>query len=343
MKMVKFAKIYLWILVAAVCLWQLPSWWNFLTADASSTPFVLYSALADDFVIKKTVDGKSVCELSDGSRIARKEYDSLLPDYFCRQLASENRLPDTILGRAVSLKYLNDENLSMRIKPEQIFGPQIPLYQLMESQSGRVDLEMPDDVFRMTETGIEFVRKIDNTIDEEKSQMFTQAFDSAYFNFPALEIASNLSEKKKYDNGFLLVDARNRIFNMKMAKGKPVIEKIELPHGIVPRHCFVTEFAGRHTLGLFFDKDNYLYAITLPAKETKKVDIPPLNLEDDEVLIMGNIFSWTIRVKNDKQIAWYAVDSQDFKLKKTYAVDQEDSSVKGLTFIKNDWVRLGWR
>ena len=42
------------------------------------------------------------------------------------------------------------------------------------SMSGRVDLSMPDDVFRVTSKGLEFIGMKTNTVDTDKSQLFTE-------------------------------------------------------------------------------------------------------------------------------------------------------------------------
>lgn len=341
--MVKTAKIFLWFLIAVVCLWQLPYIWNFLSAKQQTTPFVLYSSVAGDFTIRRSVDNNSSWALVTGEKLTRHEYDSLLPEYFAKQLASENRLPDTILSKPVSLKFLTDENISFRIKPEALFGPSIPLYQMLEGASGRVDLEMPPDVFRITDSKMEFINKDDNKVNEDKSTLFTEALKNADFAFPAAEVAGNPTVKKKYDNGFLIVDSKERLFNLKMVKGNPVLKRISVPLGITPKHCLVTEFNGKHRLGLFFDTKNCLYVIALPDNRVLKVEIPPVDLLEEEMTVMGNAFTWTIRIKNDEKITWYAVDSQDFKLLKTYTETSGESYLKGLSFEKNGWIDLGWR
>lgn len=341
--MVKTAKIFLWFLIAVVCLWQLPYIWNFLSAKQQTTPFVLYSSVAGDFTIRRSVDNNASWALTTGEKLTRKEYDSLLPEYFAKQLASENRLPDTILSKPVSLKFLTDENISFRIKPEAIFGPSIPLYQMLESASERVDLEMPPDVFRITDSKIEFINKDDNKINEDKSREFTTALNSAEFAFPAVEVAGNPTVKKKYDNGFLIVDSKGRLFNLRMVKGKPYVKRIALPLGITPVNCLVTEFNGQHSLGLFFDTKNCLYVIALPDYKILKVEIPPIDLLEEEVTVIGNAFTWTFRIKNDDKITWYAVDSENFKQLKTYSESSGESYAKGLSFEKNGWIDLGWR
>lgn len=341
--MKRIAQIYLIIVTAVICLWQLPWIYNFFTVEAYTTPFILYSSVVDDFVVRKTENKKIVCSGLDGTTYTINQYDSILPEYQARQLAAYDCLPDTLFGRAVSLKMLTEEAISMRIKPEMVFGPQIPLYQLMESQSGRVDFEMPDDVFRITDSKIEFVIKDSNKVNEPKSQKFTEALSDAGFVFPAVEIAGNPTSKKRYDNGYLITDSRNCLFNLKMEKGNPNVQQIEFDQQIVPCHIFVTEFTGMHSLGMFFDQNGKLYVITMPEKEIKMVDIPPVDLHADEVFIMGNIFTWTIRIKNDDTVSWYAVDAQNFAQKKSYSQPVGYEYVKGLDFEENGWIVPGWR
>lgn len=341
--MVKIAKIYLRILIAAVCLWQVPYFYNFMTAEQESVPFTLYSSLAKDFVSRGIVEGKTLFWRSDGEPVGRDEYDSLLPEYFARQLASDDRLPDSILSKPVNLKYLTDENISFKIKPEYVYGPKIPLYQLLESEPGRVDFEPSPDVFRITDKRIEFINKRSNQINKEKTAKFTIAFKTADFEFPALNIAGNPSVKKKYDNGYLISDSKGRLYNFKMVKGRPYIRRIDLPLGVTPEHCFVTEFSGRHHLGMFFDRKDCLYVITSDDYRILKVGIPPVDLHDSEVFIMGSVFTWTIRVKNEDSTCWYAVDSRSYKLLKKHIEKNENKAVRGLSFEKNGWIDLGWR
>lgn len=341
--MIKLAKTYLIILIVAVCLWQLPWFINFLTVKADNRPFVLYSSVINDFAMRKNVDGKSIFYDLNGNEYTKEQFDRLLPEYYARQLAADNSLSDTLFGQAVSLKLLTDENLSMRIKPEMIFGPQYPLYQMLESLSGRVDLEMPEDVFRISDTKIEFINKADNTINYEKSKIFTDELKKHGFDFPVREVAANSSDHKKYDNGFLLTDNDGTLFNLKMEKGKPIIRKIDIPNNVIPEHCFVTEFPGKHSLGVFFDSENNFYVITLPYYKVIKTELPPVDLENDEILVMGNMFTWTIRVNNTKQSTWYAVDSKEFKLLKTYNLPMENRQLGGLSFLKHGWINPNWK
>ena len=341
--MTKISKIYLYILVAVVCLWQLPWLFNFLTATPEERPFILYSSAIKDFAIRKNESGKTVYVDLNGNTYSKHQYDLLLPEYFARQLAADKSLPDTLFGQPVDLKLLTDENLTLRIKPETVFGPYIPLYQMFESQSGNVDLEMPPDVFRLDDTKMEFINKADNTLNAEKSADFTNELKKVGFEFPVVDVAGNVSEKKKYDNGYLFTDSEGCLFNVKMEQGRPVVRKIELPNGVVPTHCFVTEFIGRHSLGVFFDAAGQFYVITQPYNKIVKTELPPVDLGKGDFFVMGNMFTWTVRVTDEEKITWYAIDANNFSLLKKYYIPLSDSHLGGLSFLKNGWVRVNWK
>ena len=70
--------------------------------------------------------------------------------------------------------------------------------------SGRVDLSMPDDVFRVTSKGLEFIGMKTNTIDTDKSQLFTEAMVKKGFKFPCP--GGNPTTRKEYDEGYLILD-----------------------------------------------------------------------------------------------------------------------------------------
>ena len=100
-----------------------------------------------------------------GRTYSAREFDSILPTFYARQLLNDERFPDSLCGVAVTPRLLQSENFMFRSTPAEINKPRTGLYPLLESMSGRVDLEMPDDVFRITSSGIEFVVMATNRID----------------------------------------------------------------------------------------------------------------------------------------------------------------------------------
>ena len=89
-----------------------------------------------------------------GNNYTQEQTDSILPLFYVRQLMADERFPDSLMGVPVSPRQVQITNFNFRVSAADINAPSVPLYPLLESMSGRVDLKMPDDVFRITPHGI---------------------------------------------------------------------------------------------------------------------------------------------------------------------------------------------
>lgn len=321
--MIRFSKILLGITILLLLIWQLPWCYQFFASTPQRSPFTMYSSVIKDFAITKSAgDGKGM-ERTDlsGNQYTEAQFDSILPMFYYRQLLSDNRLPDSINGTAINPRIIQTENFNYRHSPEDINAPVIGLYPLLESMSGRVDLQMPDDVFRITGTGIEFIDIETNSPKETKSKQFTEAMSKKGFRFPAKRISGNPTTRKEYDEGYIMLDADNRLFHLKQVKGKPYVRHIELPKELNPKYIFITEFRNKKTLGFLTDSDNHFYVLENKTYEVKKVDIPSFNPEVDGLVILGNMFDWTIRVASTDADKYYAVDANDYSQIKSTAYE----------------------
>ena len=252
--------------------------------------------------------------------------------FYFRQLMSDERFPDTIQGIAVTPKMVQTENFNFRSVPSDINAPSIGLYPLMESMSGRVDLKMPDDVFRITSKGIEFIDMATNSVKEDKSLQFTEAMTKKDFRFPATEIVGNPTVKKEYDEGYLLLDADRRLFHLKQVKGRPYVRAITLPEGLTLKHLYLTEFRNKKTLAFMTDVNNAFYVLQNRTYEIVKTGIPVFNPETDALTIIGNMFDWTVRVTTPTSDNYYALNADDYSLIKKLENASSTHSMPGITF-----------
>lgn len=148
--MIRFSKIFFYITVAVLLVWQLPWCYAFLTLKPVKTPFTMYSSVLGDFVITQLDENKQLHRYdTKGNTYTQQQVDSLLPSLYVRQLTADERFPDTICGKAVSPKDIQLTNFTFKSVPSAINAPQTGLYFLMESMSKRVDLKMPEDAFRL--------------------------------------------------------------------------------------------------------------------------------------------------------------------------------------------------
>ena len=258
--MKRFSQILLYVTIVLLLVWQLPWCYNFFTSKPEKTPFTLYSFVIDDFAMMGQEGDKGMVRRDlSGNTYTQAQFDSILPMFYVRQLMADERFPDTINGVPVTPRLVQMENFNFRTVPSDINAPRIGLYPLLESMSGRVDLKMPGDVFRITDTGIEFVTIASNTIDHEKSSRFTEAMKKKGFVFPALEISGNPTTRKDYDEGYMLLDANRHLFHLKQVKDRPYVRAVDLPAGLELKHLFITEFKNRKTLAFMTDVNNTLY------------------------------------------------------------------------------------
>ena len=191
---------------------------------------------------------------------------------------------------------------------------------------------MPDDGFRITPHGIEFIVMENNTIDQEKSKVFTEVLKKKEFRFPAQYVAGNPSTRKEYDEGYLILDAEGKLFHMKQTQGRPYVRAIPLPEGLNAKYLFITEFQDRKTLGYITDVNNNFYVLKNKTYEVIKTGLPSYNPETDNFSIFGNMFDWTVCVTTDTAEEYYALDADNYSLIKSVSFPTSSNGMSGLRF-----------
>lgn len=345
----KLANIILGIIVAMLLVWELPWLYNnyavsfFHGDEIGGQPFTLYSGLADDFI--QNVNSGQGRRSVTGKEYTVEEADSLLPFFWTSQLINAGRLPDTIRGRAVSPQLIRHTNINFNRRAYETHTnrPNCGLWILLESLPKRVNLDYPDDAFRFTDSGIEFVNMNTNTLKPKKSKLFTDALLKKGFAFPVHELDGNPDTRKEYDEGYLLIDNERKMYHMKMTAGQPYVRRIEFDNDTVtPKFIFVTEFRSRCLRGMMTDENNVLYAIT-PDYEVKPIGGGiHFDPTQNNMMIMGNMFDWTIRVTTAEAEEFYGVSALDYSLLKTFIAPYgSDPYLPGLHFTEtiDRWVK----
>lgn len=333
--MLRLSKLIFWGLVALLALWQLPWCYNFFAAKSTTTPFTLYSSLAGDFaVLERGEDKQMIYTDRSGRDYTEDQFDSILPTFYYRQLVTDDRFPDSICGVAVTPRLIQQNNFTVRFNPSDINKAQIGLQQLLESMSGRVDLELPDDVFRLTDQGIEFVKMATNSLDQEKSASFTEMMLRKGFRFPAHHFSGNPTDRKEYDEGYVLLDADRRLFHLKQTKGRPYVRAIELPEEMTAERLYITEFPSRRTLCFVVDSEGGFWVVERDYRVVK-TGIPAFKPETESMLIFGNLFDWTVKIADENSERYYALDGNDYHLLDTMTYELSKQSIPGLKFTSS--------
>ncbi len=303
--------ILLTLLAALALIWGITSLGDMTAPKGDYVPFTLYSEVVEEFASLDNRDGEGTRYYDyAGREYTDSEFDSILPSFYYRQLVMDGRLPDSIRGIAVDQGLLERESFIFVSHPASLNTHETPLYFLLESMSKRVNLEMPEDVFRFTDRRIEFVNMESNSIEEEKSALYQRALEEKGVTFPIRLVAGNPTTRKAYDNGYLLVDAADRLYQLRQTVGRPFVRAIDLPEGVRPEYLFVTEYPAKRFLGFVVDREGSLYVIRLPEYRLQRADLPTLRMREEKLTILGNPFFWTVIQSNAEGAEYTALDAR---------------------------------
>jgi hypothetical protein len=189
---------YILILTAVIAAaTALPNLYWTIIEKPVKAPMIRYSCTDKTFMIFRS--GTTILRQdSKGNSYSRDEYERKLPMLYYVQLASTGKMPDSINGVELDMHTIRKASSNYWFQPKNMDGPQSGLYPLFESESGRVNLEMPNDFFRMKDR-LEFIDPKTNKVLKEKSTLFSSTLEKRGFTFPARIIAGIPTVKKSCD------------------------------------------------------------------------------------------------------------------------------------------------
>lgn len=318
--MIKFSKILLLAISTAVLSWFLPWLYALLTPSPSADPFCAFSPVSGEWIVSRSTTGekpviRQVAPYStnpeEGRQITVSQRDSLVPQLYYRQLLSHDLLPDTIAGKKVSPHTLKTHELFFNGSPRDINKKVAGVWLMMESMPARVDLTNPEEAFRFTPCGIEFLGIADNKINADRSRRFTEAMKSKGFSFPATDLSGNPTSKKPYDEGYLMIDSDGKVFHVKQQAGRPYVSRIILPDDVTASKVFIWEESDRSLLGMAVADDGTPFLIradghqAIPLRgENVKVDC-----RTESLMAMGSLFNFVLRLSGKEVTRWRAFDA----------------------------------
>lgn len=333
---VKFSR-YFWVLIIVmVSAYFIPKTYWMKFEKSVRAPFVAYSPVSNDYVITRSQEERGDSELrwkdTQGNLFTREENDSLLPFFNYRQLASTGKMPDTIAGVPVPLDTVRMNNFTFRLTPSTLNAVTIPLGSLMESNSGRVRLEMPEDFFRIDER-MEFINSNTNTVNEEKSKLFTDKLNEEGFVFPAKIIAGNPNPKKPFDEGYFVLDNKDQLFHIKMVKGEPFCVNTKIPEGTGIRYISVNELNIREFYAYIITNDNRFLLLSYDNYKLLEVPVENYVADRDVIFMISDMFYRTTSIVHPDHMEVFTC-GRDYKLIDKYSESWEtnETSTAGNVF-----------
>lgn len=317
---------YIVILVLSVVAlsWLMPWLYNLAFSTPARDPFVGWSPVIDRFVVS-IIDENDNLDIFDidpatgaaGRRWSREQRDSLMPEIYANQLSSKGLMPDSIKGIEMTPRNIRMNRWTFSSFPRN-FNRDVPaVYPLMESMPARFDLEEPKVVLTMY-GGVEITDIATNTIDSVKTQRFARMFAEKGFQFPARAAHANITTRKAYDNGYLIIDDDHNLYHLKMQVNRPSMAKIELPDGMIPTQVFVVENADKMLYGFVATENGDFYALTRDNYELIRLPGIKFNPYTDRLTILKGLFSWVIKKENEEGLQWVALNADNLSFLDEY-------------------------
>ena len=310
------ARIFLLLTGILLLAHYLPAGYWLIAARPQRPPFVFYSCVEQRFLLFRSGNGEVRRTDPAGNIYEREDFERLLPLDNYQQLYKDGRMPREINGVAVTPEKLRRDRVNLRLKAVALDSPSVALYPLIESASGRVRLEMPGDVMRLS-ADLEFLDVKRNTILADKTARFRQAFTTAGFVFPATVVGGNPSTLKPYDEGYFITDATGGIFHLRQEQGEPVLVKISdvVPAderarwtALKPRHIHVQEQGNREIRALIVESNGPAYLVIGP--DYRLVTLPLQNYDPStmNLSVRGDMLNRLVTVSSDVYVEAVALN-----------------------------------
>ena len=332
--MVRLSRYILVLVAVMAAATALPQLYWMIFGKPVRTPFIMYSCVDDLFMIQRTGE-TMVREDTRGNQYTREEYEEKLPMLYMRQLMLSGTMMDTIRGIAIDAREVNNARSTFRYKPSDRYTPDPGLYPLFEAESGRANLEMPEDYFRIT-WRMEFTDAKTNKVDEEKSRLFSAALYHKGFQFPVVKIAGIPTTRKSCDEGYLVVDAAHQLFHVKMVRGKPYVRNVELPEGLRFEHIACVDFRDRLYYAYLIDKGGETWILTQDDYMLVKLPVGSFNPASEDMRIYGDFFNYNVIFNGDGFVRAVALDKDFNKIDEygeTWKIRMELPEGKAFTWL----------
>ena len=314
------------VLVTLLSMWVLPSLVRKMTDGARNYPLVYYSSILKELCIIDFVHDKDSFADIKGNRYPRAQYDSLMPMLNFRQLMMDGRLPDTLEGYAIDPKLLRVKQVVFRQYPAEVNAPQPKMGVLLEAMPKRLNIVLPGDYFRMDDE-ITFIDAETNEVNVDKSRRFTDALRRKGFAFPVKHYWGNPTTRKPFEEGYFCLDSNGELFHLKMVNGRPFVKNTGIGSELKINWFSMMEVPDKRFYGFIFGEDGEA-GIVQSTDEGKgyefvRMQIPPFDIHNDDLTIMGNLLYWTVRVTNDEGMNVYALHSDNLQAVSHFHMDEK--------------------
>jgi hypothetical protein len=299
------------VLALTTFAYVLPAIYNTLFDVRINIPYTTYSTTKKEYYSSQWIDGKSVFTDRHGKTYSQQEFmDNTPVENFYYHL-SKGTMPDSIAGMKIYPQQLQKETFTTWMELENLNIPEYGINPLFESQS-EFGLSFSKDYFRI-KNRIEFIDAKSNRLNEAKSKLFTEALSKEGFSYPAKLIAGMPTLMKRKEDGWFITDSKEQFFHLKMIKGAPFVQKINLPQGMRLRYINCNDYDANEFFAILITTDNRIFVLNRRDYSITQMPVEGYDANNMSMLINGSLFNKTVAVKSDKGVQLTTMD-RDYKV-----------------------------
>ncbi|WP_151943896.1 DUF4857 domain-containing protein, partial [Aliarcobacter butzleri] len=249
--------------------------------------------------------------IKDDKTFLQKEYESYLPFVYWRDLDIQKKLPVIINEKVFTKDEIKDSKLGFDYNHKLLKKQETELYPLFNPQTNEGMIKFPEEFFGIFKDGAK-IYDFDNDHLKEDSKELNKKLQEVNFSYPIKNIWGKTTNIKPFDLGYLIIDNKNRLFNLKKENNNIQIKEIEYPKNIDIVYINIAENKQQNLSGYAIDKNSNFYLLTWDF-EFIKLDLKEFDYKKMRLKFIADPVNYLIRYDDQKN--YYAViySKDDYK------------------------------
>ncbi len=266
--------------------------------------YIFYSNIVNDFVYQKNFgDHQFEYGIKDKKSFDRITYESYLPFVYWKNLDIQKKLPIVINKTQFDKKTIKNSRLGLSYNPKLLEPQEAKLYPLFNPQSNKGSISFPEEMFTITSKDA-IIYDYDNGVSYELTQQLNTLLEEQDFSYPALNIWGKATNMKPYDKGYLILDSKQNLFNIKRYDDRLEVSKIQYPENISLQFIRLSENKQQILSGYAIDTKSNFYILDWDFKFSK-LELPKFNYKTMKLKLISNPINYLIRYDDGEN--YYAV------------------------------------
>ncbi|NQY24491.1 MAG: DUF4857 domain-containing protein [Campylobacteraceae bacterium] len=281
-----------------------------LSKNIDLATYVFYSAPQKQFMYKQHLGYHHFVYGNDkNEKLSLKEYEKALPFIYWRNLDIQKKLPIVIDGISYDKKTIKKARQSFKFAYNNVNENinQIALYPLFNPSSKKGIISFPNLMFNLDQE-FSIYDSEDNSKDVELSKQYTLALKNKGFSFPAKIIAGKTTNMKPLDEGYFVLDNKNKLFHFKRYDDELFIKNVSYDSKIKITQIKIAESRKKEFYGLIIDENNNAYVLMYKNYNFVKLPLKYYDSNTMKLEIYANAVNKLIRYKDEKYIYAVAFD-----------------------------------